>query len=484
MSISRRKFVGASAAAAGRLVWPHSTRGQLQVMAASSKGVRIEEVSTSCEDFLYRAPYRFGGRDVDRVTLLNVSITVRSRSGRSARGVGSMTMGNVWSFPSKTMSYDTTLGAMKALGARIRAIMTGYHEYAHPVEVNAALEPAFLKAALEVSAELKLDEPVPKLCTLVTASPFDAALNDAFGKAHGVSAYAALGPGFLPLDLSTFLTDEFTGEHLDRYILESPKPRLAVFHSVGASDPIVEGDIRHRIGDGLPETLADWIPANGLTHFKIKLDGNNLDWDVERVLKIDRVVEGEERKRGVSRWFYSLDFNERCPNVEYLLDFIRRVKDKAPGGFERIQYIEQPTARDLQANRANDMHRASKLVAVVIDESLTGLDSLLLAREMGYTGIALKACKGISQSLLMAAAGQKYKMFLCVQDLTCPGLALLESAGLAAHVPGADTIEANAREYVPTANRPWEKKFPGIFVIQDGTMRTGELNGPGLGTVA
>ena len=100
---------------------------------------------------------------------------------------------------------------------------------------------------------------------------------------------------------------------------------------------------------------------------------------------------------------------------------------------------------------------------------------------MGYTGIALKACKGISQSVLMAAAGQKYKMFLCVQDLTCPGMALLESAGLAAHVPGADTIEANAREYVPAANRPWEKKFPGIFIIKDGTMRTNKLSGPGLG---
>jgi L-alanine-DL-glutamate epimerase-like enolase superfamily enzyme len=482
MSISRRKFVGASAAAVGRLLWPLAAQSAQQIMAANPKGVRIADVSTSFEDFLYRAPYRFGGRDVDRVTLLNVSITVRTRSGRSARGVGSMTMGNVWAFPSATMSYDTTLGAMKALAARIRAIVAGYNEYAHPVEVSAALEPVFLKAASEVSVELKLDQPIPKLCTLVTASPFDAAMHDAFGKAHGLSAYAALGAEYLPPELSEFLTAEFRGEHLDRYILNSPKPQLAVFHSVGASDAIVEADIHHPIGDGLPETLAGWIPRNGLTHFKIKLDGNDLDWDVERVLKIDRVVGEEERRRGVSRWFYSLDFNERCPNVEYLLDFIRRVKEKAPGGFERIQYIEQPTARDLKRNRANDMHRASKLVPVVIDESLTGLDSLLLAREMGYTGIALKACKGISQSLLAAAAGQKYKMFLCVQDLTCPGLALLESAGLAAHVPGADTIEANAREYVPAANSPWEKKFPGIFVIKDGTMRTSELNGPGLGT--
>ena len=51
---------------------------------------------------------------------------------------------------------------------------------------------------------------------------------------------------------------------------------------------------------------------------------------------------------------------------------------------------------------------------------------------MGYTGIALKACKGQTQAMLMAAAGRKFGMFLCVQDLTCPGAALIHSASLAA----------------------------------------------------
>jgi hypothetical protein len=126
------------------------------------------------------------------------------------------------------------------------------------------------------------------------------------------------------------------------------------------------------------------------------------------------------------------------------------------------------------------MHKAARLRPIVIDESLTDLESLLLAREMGYTGIALKACKGQSQALLMAAAGQKYKMFLCVQDLTCPGAALLHSAGLAAHVPGVSGIEANARQYVPAANKPWESRFPGMFAVKDGMLETGLLTRPGL----
>src|SRR6185436_17195686 len=104
-----------------------------------------------------------------------------------------------------------------------------------------------------------------------------------------------------------------------------------------------------------------------------------------------------------------------------------------------------------------------------------------LAREMGYTGVALKACKGQTQSLLMAAAARKYGMFLCVQDLTCPGASLIHSAGLAAHVPGVTAIEANARQYCPAANAPWEERFPGIFRVRDGSMQTGVLTGAGLG---
>jgi L-alanine-DL-glutamate epimerase-like enolase superfamily enzyme len=220
-----------------------------------------------------------------------------------------------------------------------------------------------------------------------------------------------------------------------------------------------------------------------LTHLKIKLNGDNLDWDVERVVYVDRVASETQQERGVDQWYYSLDFNEKCSDVGYLLEFMNRVKKTTPAGFERIQYIEQPTARDLKAHPENRMHEAAKLRPVVIDESLIDLESLQLAREMGYTGAALKACKGQGNALLMAAAAQKYQMFLCVQDLSCPGASLIHSAGLAAHVPGVAAIESNARQYVPAANQPWEAKFPRMFHVTDGMMETGLLTKPGLSAV-
>jgi L-alanine-DL-glutamate epimerase-like enolase superfamily enzyme len=443
----------------------------------------VDEVAYQYEDYLFRTPIKFGGVAIDRATILNVHCEVCTRQGKRAKGFGSMPLGNVWSFPSKKMSYVVTLGAMKALVETIAKITGDCHEAGHPIDLNHDLEPEYLRAAASVSEQLSLPEPIPTLCTLVAASAFDAALHDGFGKVHELNSYRTYGTDFMAHDLTPNLGADFSGEHLNKYILTEPKSRMPVYHLVGALDPIEGGDVRNRINDGLPETLPEWIRYNGLTHLKIKLNGDDLDWDVERVVRVDRAAAETQAKRGVERWYYSLDFNEKCPHAGYLLEFLNRVKTMTPAGFDRIQYIEQPTARDLKGNRHNVMHAASRIKPVVIDESLTDLESLLLAREMGYTGVALKACKGQSQALLMAAAAQKYQMFLCVQDLSCPGASLLHSAGLAAHVPGVAAIEANARQYFPEANTPWEPRFPGIFRITDGTIETGLLSGRGLGVV-
>ena len=471
MKITRRNFMACAAVAPAVL------------RAAKSTDVRLEEVRFGYEDYLYRTPLKFGGIISDRVTLLNVDCVVRSAAGKTAKGFGSMPLGAIWAYASDNMDYEARLKAMKALAARINKITAAYKGSGHPIDINEALEPEYLKAAGEVSRELKLPTPMPKLSMQVTASPFDAAIHDAYGKLHGVSAYHTYGADFMNHDLSRYLGPQFKGEYLDRYVAKEPKPSMPCYHLIGAVDPLEDSDIVKRLNDGLPETLPEWIRADGLTHLKIKLNGSDLKWDVERVVGVERVAGAAQKQRGAKQWVYSLDFNEKCPNVGYLMDFLRQVKEKAPAAFTRIQYVEQPTKRDLKADRANVMHEASKLRPVVIDESLTDMESLLMAREMGYTGVALKACKQQTQALLMAAAAQKFKMFLCVQDLTCPGASLIHSAGIAAHVHTVAGIEANSRQYVPAANKAWDPRFPGVFKIRNGVMNTALLNRPGLGAV-
>ena len=76
-------------------------------------------------------------------------------------------------------------------------------------------------------------------------------------------------------------------------------------------------------------------------------------------------------------------------------------------------------------------------------------------------------------ALLMGAAAQKYKMFLCVQDLTCPGASLLHSASLSARIPTVAAIEGNARQYC----RAFEDLFFEVLeqvILADGEVQPSE----------
>ena len=403
--------------------------------------IRLLEACTQTERIAYRTPIKFGGRVVHDAVLLNVTVQVETRDGRRAEGFGSMPIGNVWAWPSAAVSSDDALAAMIELGERVTRQAGAYQEAGHPLEITHDLAASLAPTADEVTSARNLAEPMPRLAQLVAASPTEAAIHDGYGKALGCNSYNALGAEFVNRDLSSYLTDQFAGETLDAYTLRQPKPRMPLYHLVGALDPLTDGEISQRIDDGMPETLGEWIEADGLTHMKIKLAGDDLDWDVQRVVDVERIATEVQSRRGCSQWFYSTDFNEKCADVQYVLDFLAKVRERSPRAFDRVQYIEQPTHRDLKANPENRMHEAAKIKPVVIDESLVDLESLMLSRELGYSGVALKACKGHSEALLMGAAAQKYGMFLCVQDLTCPGRSFLHSASLAARLPTVAAIE-------------------------------------------
>lgn len=289
-----------------------------------------------------------------------------------------------------------------------------------------------------------------------------------------------LGPDHLEGDLSRFLGAEFRGCTLDQFVSAEPLPSMPLYHLVGALDPLDAEDVAAPLRDGLPETLAEWIERDGLTHLKIKLDGSDGDWDLRRVQRISAIADRGPRGAD-AQWSFSLDFNERCEDEAYVLRLLDALQHESPRALSRIRYIEQPTHRDLHLHPNNTMHRVSARLPVVIDESLVDYESLLLAREQGYSGVAIKACKGHAEALLMAAAAQHHGMYLCVQDLTCVSAGFLHSASLTAHLPAAAAIEGNGRQYCPAANAAWRDAYPGMFEVRNGVLPTSQLAGPGLG---
>src|ERR1041385_328151 len=188
---TRRKFVKKGAALASGVVAASLTRGLGILSAASRKNsdIRIDRVSFGYDEHVFRAPVGFAGAVVDRATMVTVRCSVHTAGGKAAHGFGLMPFNHTFSFPSKTLSAEVKNGAMKALAAELAKVTGAYGDWGHPFEINWHLAPAYRKAAAEVSDRLRLADPIPKLCTLVTAAAFDAAIHDAFGKAHGTNCF-------------------------------------------------------------------------------------------------------------------------------------------------------------------------------------------------------------------------------------------------------------------------------------------------------
>jgi len=144
-------------------------------------------------------------------------------------------------------------------------------------------------------------------------------------------------------------------------------------------------------------------------------------------------------------------------------------------------YIEQPNGRELTASR-HSKRQLYELKPVIVDESLTDLESFELAMELGWSGIALKTCKGQSSAIVMAAKATELGIPYALQDLTNPGISLIHSVGMGARLYMMMGVEANSRQFFPDAATAAEQAVHGgIFNVRRGVADTTSLQGTGLG---
>jgi hypothetical protein len=127
------------------------------------------------------------------------------------------------------------------------------------------------------------------------------------------------------------------------------------------------------------------------------------------------------------------------------------------------------------------MHAVSALKPVLIDEGLQSLSALPRAESLGWSGVALKTCKGHSMSLLCAAwCGLKGWPY-AIADLTNPGLAAVHAAWFAAHTQSMMGLELNCRQFVPQANAGLREHLPGLARMTDGCFDLAGMGARGLG---
>lgn len=441
-------------------------------------------VTDACLYFLpapMRMPLKFGNQVLTGATCARAAVRVEDEAGNQATGWGETPLSVGWVWPSP-IDYEVRHEALKRFTIEAARAFRDFSTTGHPLEIGHAFvrdELPRLQAACEAAAT-ENEPALPHLAALVAFSPFDIALHDAFGVLRNKPIYELYGPDELPSDLSAFLQPapgsnvSFAGRFPSDY-LTPRRPTLPVWHLVGGLDPVEPSGLRgDEPDDGYPVLLRDWIRQDGLDCLKVKLRGNDSDWDYQRLVQIGRMAEEEN-----VTWL-TADFNCAVSDPAYVNEILDRLRDDAPRVFQMLLYVEQPFPYDLPNNRI-DVHSVSSRKPLFMDESAHDWELVRMGRELGWNGVALKTCKTQTGALLSLCWAKAHGMALMVQDLTNPMLAQIPHVLLAAHAGTIMGVESNGMQFYPEVSLPEQRVHPGLYQRRRGLLDLSTISGPGFG---
>lgn len=398
-------------------------------------------------------PLQISSGLISKATEARVTVRVRAL-GREATGHGSIYLSDLWAWPGGTPDREAKDKAMRRLCETIASNLSTYcgNEDAHPLELGLRLHH---KAG-------SLADEMPVLARAVCASPFDAAIHDAAGQALQRSAFR-----FYEDDAAIPSADEFFPDggavRAIRSCLRPPVDSLDAWWLVSAKDD-------------LEKTIRPAVKANGIRCFKIKVLARDNAADAARTAEVYRAA----RAWGLSP-VLSIDSNEGNPDVASVSDYLKRLRALDADAYDALAYLEQPTARDIAAF-PQDWSKLEGRKPVLLDEGLTSLDLLDLARAQNWSGFALKTCKGHSFALVAAAWARQHTMLLSLQDLTNPGYSAIHAFLFGAHVATLNGVELNSPQYTPAANEPWLPALSELLEPRRGVHRLPQTEIPGLGS--
>ena len=428
-----------------------------------------------------RVPLKFGHEVLTSVTCLRVKLDVSGGSGQAASGWGETPLSVQWVWPS-ALPYEERHAALKGFSLSIARAWAAFRDRGDPLELGHAFQEKTLPALLRRFNRTRAPaEPMPWLAALVCCSAFDIALHDAFGNAARTPVYQAYNAAFLNRDLSAYLEPQkgsgisFKGLYPQDFLTLPAPTRLPAWHLVGGKDPIDRSELTgEEPDDGYPVLLSDWITRDGLRCLKVKLRGNDAEWDYARLVAVGKIGEA-----GGAPWL-STDFNCTVGEPGYVNAILDRLLMEHPRIYGMILYVEQPFPYDLEEHQI-DVHSVSARKPLFMDVSAHDWRLVRMGRGLGWTGVALKTCKTQTGALLSACWAKAHGMTLMVQDLTNPMLAQIPHVLLAAHVGTIMGVETNSMQFYPAASLPEAKVHPGLYRRRGGVVDLGTVHGPGFG---
>jgi L-alanine-DL-glutamate epimerase-like enolase superfamily enzyme len=431
-----------------------------------------------------RMPLKFGPEVTTEVTCARAMVKVVDRRGRRAEGWGETPLSVQWVWPS-SIPYRERQDALIDFTRLLVPLWANpdWSRGGHPLEFGRAFLEFVLPRVLQSYNACKREgrEPLPWLAALVCASAFDIALHDAYGILHNVPTYETYTADWMNQDLGAMLTPaedsrvSFQGRFPARYLVKTRPNRLVAWHLVGALDPLEPADLTgDEPQDGEPVLLRDWIQRDGLRCLKIKLKGDDPEWDLDRIKRVGRIA----IEHGVN-WL-SADFNCTVRDPAYVCEILDRLMHQEPRIYGMLLYVEQPFPYDLHKHRI-DVRPVAARKPLFLDESAHDWQLIRLGRSLGWSGVALKTCKSQTGALLSLCWARAHGMTLMVQDLTNPMLAQIPHVALAAHAATIQGVETNACQYYPNASLPEAAVHPGLYVRRNGMIDLSSIQGPGLG---
>jgi len=295
------------------------------------------------------------------------------------------------------------------------------------------------------------------------ASPFDAAIHDAAGIAIGRSAFQMFDEDTPIPSADSYFPHEGAIAAIRRTIRQ-PRKTLPAWLVINRTDP-------------LPDMILKAHVAGGYRCYKLKISGRDNIEDVRRTIEVYRSA----REIGVTDPAFEIDSNEGNPDAASVLGYLERLEALDAEAYRALAYIEQPTARDI-IHAPFDWRPVGARKPVMLDEGLTDLTILDTAQQQGWSGMALKTCKGHSMLLTVAAWAHSRGLLISLQDLTNPGMALIHGALVGSHLPTINGAELNSPQFTPAANLDYMPRLSCLFEPQRGLHHLPSEMPVGLGS--